>query len=97
MPVYHRQPTEIDHEQRALLRTLAMAADDDGRRWFVRSGLQGYPQSVLGVGNVAVIAECYDGPQDPPVHAPFIAAVSPPVVLALLDRLAALEEPSHAH
>ena len=75
------------------LRRVAEAADDDGRPWTWRAseagGSGGYPQTILRVGDVVLVANCYESPDYPARFAEFIATFDPPTVLALLDRLEA--------
>jgi hypothetical protein len=70
------------------LRRIASAADHGARPW-TWSG--GYPQTVVRVGDVVLIAQCFDGPDTPANRAEFIATFDPPTVLRLLDRLAMVE------
>lgn len=62
----------------------------EGREWVMTLGAGGYPQSVLTLGNVTLVAECYEGPEHPPVLATFISTFDPPTVMALLADAAAL-------
>lgn len=67
------------------LRRVASAADDLARPWTWEGG---YPQTVLRVGDVILVAQCFEEPDRPSVFAEFIATFDPPTVLQLLDRLA---------
>lgn len=101
---FSRDAPLIDAESRALLRTIAQAADTvggnggGGRRWVAQPSLNpehpGYPQSIVRMGDVVLIATTYDEPTGPLTLAQYIAAVSPPVVLALLDELDRQEAPA---
>jgi hypothetical protein len=81
----------LSGDRLAELRRVASAADDDGREWTwkasEREGSGGYPQQVLRVGDVVLVAECYESPDFPSRFAEFIAAFDPPTALALLDGL----------
>jgi hypothetical protein len=70
-----------------VLRSIAEAADHGGRHW---SWTGGYPQQVIRVGDVMLVAETYEGPDFPSTLAEYIAAFDPPTVLALLDEIADL-------
>ena len=94
MPLtFRRDRPNIDSEARALLRSLAEAADHDRRRWHLSPHLRGYPQDILRVGDAVLVATTYESPDFEPDFGKFIAACSPPVVLALLDALDAAENP----
>lgn len=71
-------------ESLARLRSVAEAADADGRKWYWRGG---YPQSIIREGDVVLVAQTLTNPDHRPEFAEFIAAFDPPTVLALLDRL----------
>jgi len=67
------------------LRSLAEAATPGP--WEARGHAVGFPGTGLARGEFHVVADTYEDPAD----ARYIAAVSPDVVLALLDRLEAAE------
>lgn len=67
---------DLDH-----LWIVATAADANGRPW-EWSGE--YPQRVLRIGDVAIVAETFQDPDSPARFADFIATFDPPTVLALL-------------
>ena len=69
------------------LRAVAVAADNGGRSWEWKGG---YPQQVIRIGDVMLVAETYEGPDFPSTIAEFIATFDPPTVLALLDEVARL-------
>lgn len=68
----------------AELRRIALAADDHGRSW---EWEHAYPQRVTRVGDVVLVAECFEDQDSPSRFAEFIATFDPPTVLSLLDRL----------
>lgn len=73
----------------AALRALADALPDSLHRrpWTWAAGrIGGYPQHVLSVGNVLIIAETYDEPDAGATTAPYIAALDPATVIALCDK-----------
>jgi hypothetical protein len=65
----------------AALRKVAEAADADGRPWEWGGA---YPQRILRVGDVAIVAEAFEDPDSPSRFADYIATFDPPTVLALL-------------
>lgn len=67
----------------------ALRADHEGRRWVMDLPTKGYPQRVLRQGDVVLVAECYEGPQFPPVFADHIIRSDPATVLRLVADLAA--------
>ena len=73
----------LDH-----LFAVAQAADEGGRPWEWQGG---YPQSVLRVGDVVVVADVFESPDAPSRFADFIATFDPPTVLSLLALAARLE------
>lgn len=79
----------LTNERLGELRRVAEAADADGREWTWKAsesdGSAGYPQHILRVGDVVLVAQTYDDPDRPATFAEFIAAFDPPTVLALLD------------
>lgn len=66
------------------LRTVAEAANADGRPWLWKGV---YPQRVLREGDVVIIADCFEDPDHPSRFAEFIATFDPPMVLWLLDLI----------
>jgi hypothetical protein len=71
-------PLNLDH-----LRAVAEAADENGREWEWQGG---YPQRITRVGDVVIVADCFESPDHPSRFAEFIATFDPPTVLALLAR-----------
>jgi hypothetical protein len=66
----------------------ARAEAHEGREWrWTGVGEHGYPQQVIALGNAALIAETYNGPDWPHPAAEWIATVDPAVGLALADWL----------
>lgn len=62
----------------------AEAKAHEGRTWvWTGVGEHGYPQQVTSLGNAALIAETYNGPDDPHPAAAYIARMHPGVGLAL--------------
>lgn len=74
----------------AALRAVVEAADPTHSWEWHSVGEHGYPQQVISVGNVNLIAECYEGPDFPSSIAEHIAAFDPPTALALLDEIETL-------
>lgn len=71
---------DLDH-----LEGVALMADHGGRPWVLRlEQPKGYPQTVLRQGDVVLVAECYEGPQYPPIFGDFITTFDPPTVLRLI-------------
>jgi hypothetical protein len=72
---------DLDH-----LLTVARATATNGqvREWFWQGG---YPQQVLSLGDVTLIAECYENPDMPSTMAEFIATFDPRTVEALIMNL----------
>ncbi|MHB1950221.1 MAG: hypothetical protein ACYCQK_01950 [Acidiferrobacteraceae bacterium] len=66
----------------AALRRIAERTDADGRPWLWRGG---YPQTVLREGDVILVAETFEDPDQPVAFAEFISTFDPPTVLVLLD------------
>lgn len=66
------------------LRTVAEAANADGRPWVWEGG---YPQRVLREGDVVIVADCSEDPDHPSRFAEFIATFDPPTVLWLLNLI----------
>lgn len=63
------------------------------RRWTWIAGKNGgYPQRVLSVGNVLLVAETYDDPDRGATVAPYLAALDPGTVLALVAEVRRLRE-----
>lgn len=69
---------------RASLREIAERADHHGNGW---EWGHSYPQRVTRVGDVTIVAECFEDPDSVSCFARFIAAFDPPTVLALLDAV----------
>lgn len=69
----------------AALQRVAESANDFDRPW---EWEHAYPQRVTRVGDVALIAECFEDPDSPSRFAEFIATFDPPMVLRLLDLIA---------
>jgi hypothetical protein len=63
---------------------IAEAADAEGRSW---EWEHAYPQRVTRVGDVVLVAECFEDPDAPSRFAEFIATFDPPTVLALIHRI----------
>jgi hypothetical protein len=61
---------------------IALAADEGGRPW---EWTGGYPQGVLRVGDVVVVADCFEDPDSPSRFAEHIATADPPTVLWLIE------------
>ena len=68
-------------------RRVAEAADN-GSPW---EWEHAYPQRVTRVGDVVLIADCFEDPDAPSRFAEFIATFDPPTVLSLLEAREALE------
>jgi hypothetical protein len=66
------------------LRRIAEAADHQGRPW---EWEHAYPQRITRVGDVVLVAECFEDPDSPSRFAEFIATFDPPTVLALLEEV----------
>jgi hypothetical protein len=66
------------------LEGVALMADHGGRRWVHRRSDKGYPQTILREGDVVLVAECFEGPQYPPLFTDFITTFDPPTVLRLI-------------
>lgn len=72
---------DLDH-----LEGIALMADWGGRPWVLRlEQPKGYPQTILREGDVVLVAECYEGPQYPPIFGDFITTFDPPTVLRLIE------------
>jgi hypothetical protein len=74
------------------LRNIAEAADN-GASW---EWDHAYPQRITRVGDVTLVADCFEDPDNyrvagPSRFAEFIATFDPPTVLALLEAKEALE------
>lgn len=67
------------------LMAVAKAADEEGRPWEWQGG---YPQRVLRVGDVAIVADVFESPDAPSRFAEFISTFDPPTVISLLALLA---------
>jgi hypothetical protein len=65
----------------ALLR-IAILANAYDRPWEWQGG---YPQRVVRVGDMVVVADTFESPDRPPRFAEHIAAFDPPTALALLS------------
>jgi hypothetical protein len=65
----------------AHLRQVAQAADN-GSPW---EWEHAYPQRVTRIGDVVLVAECFENPDMPSRFAEFIATFDPPVALALVE------------
>jgi hypothetical protein len=61
---------------------VANAADADGRPWEWEGG---YPQRVLRVGDVVIVADAFEDPDSPSRFAEHIATADPPTVLWLVS------------
>ena len=70
------------------LERIAQAADADGRPWEWKGE---YPQTVIRIGDVALVADTFEDPDSPSRFAEFIATFDPPTVLALLALARAAE------
>lgn len=64
------------------LREVAEAANDGDRAWTWKGG---YPQNVLRMGDVVLVADCFAEPDHPADFAEHIATFDPPTVLNLLN------------
>jgi len=71
---------ELRQHLRELRSTAALATPGP---WTVTAGSKGYPQRVMTEGSAKLVAEVYEGWA--PTTADFIAAVTPDLVIALID------------
>lgn len=62
-----------------------MMADHGGRHWVHHRTEKGYPQRITREGDVVIVAECFEGPQYPPLFTDFITTFDPPTVLRLIE------------
>jgi hypothetical protein len=90
---WHGAPN-LDGETLARLREVAVSANDADRCWAWEGlGEHGYPQRVTRMGDVVLVAECFEGQVDEPARfAEHIATFDPPMVVALLDELIELRK-----
>ncbi len=86
--VDHMTPAETIREALPDLRRVAEAADN-GNPW---EWEHAYPQRITRVGDVVLVADCFEDPDSPSVFAEYIATFDPPTVLALLAALTELEQ-----
>lgn len=71
------------------------SSNDEGlgyyRPWAIRTNEKGYPQTILREGDVVLVAECFEGPEHPPVFAEHIVTSHPRAVLDLIEYVRELE------
>jgi len=80
-------PQRLSDEELDAVEGAALMADHGGRRWLLRQNAKGYPQTVIRDSDVVLVAECFEGPEYPPVFADHITTSDPATVLRLIAEL----------
>ena len=75
------------------LREVAEAADN-GSPW---EWEHAYPQRITRVGDVILVADCFEDPDSPSRFAEFIATFDPPTALALVEIARAARHTADDH